>query len=492
MDLAAIASSLTTEGLDASVQHVDGWGLSTRSESLVAKPQSAEEVRRLFSFANEKGMSLGFRGSGCSYGDASQNKDGLLLDLTQFAKIKSFDEESGLLVADPGVTLEMIWRHCVPLGWWPPVVSGTMYPTLGGLLSMNVHGKNNWQVGTIGAHVQSFRLMTVEGEELVCDREQNSDVFHAAIGGFGMLGCFTEVRLQLKKLYSGRLEVEAISTPNLGEMIAYFETHKDDFDYLVGWVDCFPRGKALGRGLIHAARYLDEGEDERAQETMRVAAQDLPSRILGVVPKNKVWYGMRPMLNDWGMRAINAAKYWSGTFGQTRNKPYKQAHAAFAFLLDYVPDWKKAYGRGGLIQYQTFVPKEAAGRLHPALIDKCHKRGIVPYLGVYKRHRPDPFLLTHAVDGFSFAMDFRVTESNRTDLWRLCHEMDEMLVEAGGRLYFAKDATMMPRTAASIWGREAIEQFTEIKRRLDPETQLQTNLARRVFPDWFAGAESNA
>jgi hypothetical protein len=30
---------------------------------------------------------------------------------------------------------------------------------------------------------------------------------------------------------------------------------------------------------------------------------------------------------------------------------------------------------------------------------------MVPYLGVLKRHRPDPFLMTHAVDGFSMAME---------------------------------------------------------------------------------------
>lgn len=488
MDLTPIASALAAAKIEALVQHVDGWGLSTRSESLVVKPRDVETLQQLFALAKKHETTIGFRGSGCSYGDASQNQDGLLLDLSDFAKIKSFDEESGLLVAEAGVTLEQIWRRCVPSGWWPPVVSGTMYPTLGGLLSMNVHGKNNWQVGTIGSHVRSFKLLTVAGEELVCSPESNGDVFHAAIGGFGMLGCFTEVTLQLKKVHSGRLEVEAVSTPNLREMIAFFETNKDDFDYLVGWVDCFPKGKALGRGLIHAARYLPPGADDKASETMRESEQDLPSRILGVMPKSKVWYGMRPMLNDYGMRAINAAKYWSGTRGQTRNKPYKQAHAAFAFLLDYVPDWKKAYGRGGLIQYQTFVPKETAGELHPALIDKCHKRGIVPYLGVYKRHRPDPFLLTHAVDGFSFAMDFRVTESNRGDLWKLCHEMDEMLVAAGGRLYFAKDATMRPRTAESIWGEEAIARFAQLKQRLDPDARLQTNLARRIFPNWFAPA----
>ena len=460
--------------------------MSTRSKSVVVRPKSKDEVSGVFAFAREHGVPVGFRGSGCSYGDASQNEDGVVLDLSAFCEIKSLDPESGLLVADPGVTLEMIWRKSVPQSWWPPVVSGTMYPTLGGLLSMNVHGKNNWRVGTIGSWVRSFEILTPGGETLRCSPDENAELFHAAIGGFGMLGCFTEVTLQLKRVHSGCLDVESIAMPNLREMVAFFETEKDNWDYLVGWVDCFPGGKRLGRGLIHAANYIEEGADPEAQKFMSEQAQDLPSRFFGVVPKSMMWMGLRPMMNKLGMRFVNAAKYRSGLLGQTRGKPYKQPHAAFAFLLDYVPGWKKAYGTGGLIQYQTFVPKETAADTHSKLLEMCHAEGLVPFLGVYKRHRPDPFLLTHAVDGFSFAMDFKVTKGNRERLWNFTHRLDEVLLAAGGRLYFAKDATMLSPTAHSIWPEEALAKFRALKSRCDPASILQTNLSRRVFPEFRA------
>ena len=45
---------------------------------------------------------------------------------------------------------------------------------------------------------------------------------------------------------------------------------------------------------------------------------------------------------------------------------------------------------------------------------------------------------------------------------------------------------MQPRTAVAIWGRETIDEFRALKKRLDPKAQLQTNLARRIFPEWFA------
>jgi decaprenylphospho-beta-D-ribofuranose 2-oxidase len=68
-----------------------------------------------------------------------------------------------------------------------------MKTTLGGCAAMNVHGKNAYQMGTIGDHILEFEMLLPNGKLVTCSREQNSDLFHAAIGGFGMLGCFTSL-----------------------------------------------------------------------------------------------------------------------------------------------------------------------------------------------------------------------------------------------------------------------------------------------------------
>ncbi len=464
-------------------EEVSAWGMALESKSVVARPRNREELAKVFAFASRHEVPLGFRGGGCSYGDASMNDGAVLVDLSGYDEILSFDEETGLLVAEPGVTLEKVWRSVIGKGWWPPVVSGTMAPTLGGLLAMNVHGKNDWKAGTIGEHVSSFKLMTLEGEEIECSPEENADVFRAAIGGFGMLGCFTEIRLRMKKIYSGRVSVDAVATRDLRHMICWFEENRDRYHYLVGWIDCFPKGKRLGRGLIHAANHFQEGEDSEGRASMSSEAQDLPSRLFGVIPKRWMWRFLKPFLNDLGMRMINAAKFHAGVRGQTRGIPYPQEHAAFNFLLDYVPDWKFSYRPGGLIQFQSFVPKETAAGVHTSLLETCHREGIYPYLGVYKRHRPDPFLLTHAVDGFSFAMDFRVTAENRERLWDMTRRMTDEVLEAGGRFYFAKDAVLLAEQAHRIWPEEDLAAFLEIKRRLDPRGLLRTDLSRRLFPE---------
>jgi decaprenylphospho-beta-D-ribofuranose 2-oxidase len=160
---------------------------------------------------------------------------------------------------------------------------------------------------------------------------------------------------------------------------------------------------------------------------------------------------------------------------------FRESHAEFHFLLDYIPNWELSYGRGGLIEYQSFLPKETAEAAWTELIRLSLSRGLPSYLGVTKRHRPDKFLLSHAVDGFSLAMDFKVTDGNRTKLSRMLQEYDRIVLDAGGRFYFAKNSETTSESTMRFLGAEAIEKFKKLKKRCDPNELLESDLYRRIF-----------
>jgi FAD/FMN-containing dehydrogenase len=103
------------------------------------------------------------------------------------------------------------------------------------------------------------------------------------------------------------------------------------------------------------------------------------------------------------------------------------------------------------------------------------------YLGVTKRHRPDKFLLSHAVDGFSLALDFKVTDGNRARMREMLQEFDQIVLQAGGRFYFAKNSETTPETALKFLGQETVERFKALKHRTDPNNILESDLYRRVF-----------
>jgi FAD/FMN-containing dehydrogenase len=462
------------------LERVPSWGGATSAMSWVYRPTTVDGVREVLQLARAAGRNVGLRGAGQSYGDASTNAENVCLDTSRLTRVLEWDPGTGRIRVEPGVTIRQLWQYTLEDGWWPPVVSGTMHVTVGGAAAMNIHGKNNWKLGTIGEHVEAFELLLPSGELVRCSREERADLFHAAIGGFGMLGCFTSLTLQLKHVHSGLVEVEPVPARNLDELFDVVEARLSTADYLVGWLDTFARGAELGRGLIHHANYLPAGADRAAAQTLRVVNQELPPTLVGVVPKSIMWALMRPFTNDAGVRLVNLAKYRMSAYeGQHR---YRQSHAGFHFLLDYVPDWKRAYGPGGLIQYQSFLPADRARAVYRELLERSHRAGLTPYLGVFKRHRMDPFLMTHAVDGYSLALDFKVTARNRRRLWEHAAELTRVVLDAGGRFYFAKDSTLTAPQLERYRAEPRVQAFLALKRSLDPEGLLQTDLWRRLFP----------
>jgi decaprenylphospho-beta-D-ribofuranose 2-oxidase len=457
--------------------YLENFGHSLKSSSYLFKPENIEDISTVFKYAKHNGLKVTLRGAGRSYNDAALNSAGIVMDLTGMNKILDWNPETGLITAEPGVTLEKLWHIVLPDGWWPPVVSGTMTTTLGGCLGMNIHGKNNFRLGTIGDNVLEFKALLPTGAEITCSPTKNGDLFHAMISGMGMLGVFTSITLKMKKVYSGFLQVKAYPVSNIKSHLQAIADDAPEYDYTVGWLDATAGGSGLGRGQIHAAKYLHEGEDPEPRKTMQVQYQTLPATMFGVFPKSIIHYFMAPFMINPGVWLVNTAKY----VASLRTGHYRQSHAAFHFLLDYVPNWELAYGKNGLIQYQSFIPKETAEDAWREILSISQAQGIPAYLGVTKRHRPDKFILSHAVDGFSLALDFKVTDTNRERMRKMLQEFDKIVIRAGGRFYFAKNSETSPETAIQYLGAENVARFKALKQRTDPNHLLESDLYRRVF-----------
>jgi len=469
--------------LAQSYRYVEHWGMAGGATARVFYPRSVDDLRALFADARSSGHRITLRGAGNSYGDASTSSHGTVIDCARFNRILAFDATTGIVEVEPGVTLRDLWRHTLPLGWWPRVVSGTSFTTIGGIAAANIHGKNNFAVGTVGDAILEFDLLDAQGNLHTCSREKESELFHAAIGAFGLLGAFTRLRLQTKHVYSGELEVTTFAGKNLRELMDFVLAHVGDADYLVGWIDCLAAGDALGRGQIHHGRYLRADEDAYPEETLAVAHQELSPMVFGLFPKSELWRVLRLFNHDLGVRFINGVRYWQGRL-EGALPPKRWTHVEFSFLLDAVP-WKWSYGRTpghGLIQFQPFVPKESAHAVFSEILRRSQAKGFVPYLGVLKRHRPDPFWLTHAVDGWSFALDYKVTPRTREALFAFCRELAELVLAAGGRFYFAKDSILPAGALERMFPRERLDAFFTLKSALDPAGMLESDLWRRVAP----------
>lgn len=457
------------------IQQVSGYGMSVMSDGYVFRPTSVDEIRNAFAIARANGRQVVLRGAGRSYGDAAILPESVVVDMCRMRRVLSWDSKTGRMEVESGATIEDLWRLGIEDGWWPPVVSGTMFPTLAGALGMNIHGKNNPQAGTLGEHVLELDVLFSTGELRTLTPQD--DLFYAVISSFGQLGAITRVVLQMKKLHSGNLRVLPLTCANWDEHFEVFDRFEGNCDYLVSWVDCFGKGKSFGRGQIHVGWYTDEEGDPPS--SLKLDRQDLPDTIMGLLPKSMVWRFLKPFNNRTGMHFINWAKQMSSSIlGDGR--PYVQSLVAFSFLLDYVPNWRNAYLPGGFIQYQSFVPRAQAPEVFARQVELQQEAKLESFLGVMKRHRPDKFLFSHAVNGYSLALDFKLTTKNRERLWELAHQMNDLVVEAGGRFYLAKDSTLRPIDVRAYLGDATISRFLDFKKELDPENLLSSSLMKRI------------
>jgi FAD/FMN-containing dehydrogenase len=193
-----------------------------------------------------------------------------------------------------------------------------------------------------------------------------------------------------------------------------------------------------------------------------------------------MWRFLKPFTNRTGMRGINLAKYLVGST-VVDDKVGRQPLAAFSFLLDYVPEWKKIYLPGGLIQHQSFVPVDRAEEVFRDQLEICRENGMPSFLAVLKRHRPDSFLMSHGVDGYSLALDFPVVRGRRDKLWAMIRALAEPVAAAGGRFYPAKDAALPRELYRSTFRDGQLDRFADLKAELDPDRVLRSSLADRLI-----------
>lgn len=420
----------------STTEFVSGFGLYNFSVSEVFRPATREELTALLARLSAEGHPFVFRGAGQSYGAVNTNSAGPVVDLSRMNRIVSFDAATGLVRAEAGATIGDLWHFVVDKGWWPPVVTGTMNVTLGGCIAANTHGKNHWRRGSFADHV--LEIVVAGRDGTVRTVRADDPAFGLLAGAFGATDAVVEVELKLKRIETGFLDVEGFSLPNLSATLECLDAGKDDWEYLVAWIDCFPKGAGLGRSAVHRANHakaLPPGQDDG----LSVASQEreLPDKVAGIVPKSLVARALGLFAFDMGMRCVNLGKFLSGRALGTHR--YRQTLAAFNFLLDALPNWRNAYLPGGFIQYQLFVPKEKALEVMTEAIRLQHRLGVVSYLGVLKRHRVDPSPNGYTPDGFSLALDFPVTRRNSSRLIALCRRYDALVREAGGKVYRAKD-----------------------------------------------------
>ena len=402
------------------------------------------------------------RGLGRSYGDSSlpAAPDHEIVSTVLADRMLSFNEASGVLRAEAGLSLRDIYRLFLPRGWFVPVTPGTQFVTLGGMVAADVHGKNHHQAGCFGAHVVELVVRVADGRTVVCSPTVERDLFRATIGGMGLTGHILEVAFKMERVSSPWLWSESERMPNIDAFLIALNEARERWPMTAGWIDCVAGGKNMGRGILFKTRWATPQEAPSRPPRPKPAITipfDFPSFVLAPL----------------SIRVFNTLVYWKH-FRRVR-RGIVHPESSF-YPLDMVRHWNRMYGRLGLTQHQCVLPHEAGTEAVRRFLEVLVARGRASFLCVIKDCGPQGVgILSFPRPGISIALDIAV----RNDTPELIDALNECVIKEGGRIYLAKDAFTRAEHFRAMEPR--IEEFQRIRRQWDPTGKLRSAQSVRLL-----------
>lgn len=360
-------------------------------------------------------------GFGRSYGDSCLNAERELVACRRLNRILGFDESTGIVRCESGVTLSDIIDVFLPRGWFLPVTPGTRFVTIGGAIANDVHGKNHHCAGTFGAYIHQLGLHRSADGLVRCSAQENSEMFRATIGGLGLTGVIAWADLQLRPVPGPWIDVELIPFRSLRTFVDLSRESDGRFEYTVAWLDCFA-GKNT-RGVFFRGNHSStSGKKFHPKRGPRLPFA-LPAWIL----------------NRYAVKAFNALYYHVHALSQ---RAAVVGYDSFFYPLDSISQWNLLYGKQGFLQYQCVIPETNLAAFEE-LLDLIRRSGMGSFLGVLKQFGTASAagMLSFPRPGLTLALDFAM-RGDRT--LRLLDSLDKVVLENGGALYPAKDARMGP------------------------------------------------
>jgi decaprenylphospho-beta-D-ribofuranose 2-oxidase len=446
-----------------SQRRLTGWGRTCPSVAEVAEPADPASLAGLLAGAPPRGVIA--RGLGRSYNNAAQNGGGRVITTTRMNQITDFDAETGLVTCEVGVSLEQLMTAGLPRGWFVPVSPGTRQVTVGGAIAADVHGKNHHAAGSFARHVPSFDLLLADGQVRRVTPGSEPGLFWATAGGMGLTGIIVRATVQLTRVETSRLRVDTVRTPDIDETMAYLSRTDDSYRYTVAWSDCLARGGSLGQSVITSGNFATL--DELPASGRRDPFAFRPGALASAPPVFP-----RGLMNRYTVAMMNEAVYRRAP---RRRTDEIQAIGQFFHPLDGIRNWNRVYGPAGFLQYQFVVPFGENDTVRRSF-EKISAARAPSFVTVLKRMgEGDPGLLSFPMPGWTLALDF---PARTPGLARLLGWLDDAVLEAGGRVYLAKDARVPPRAFAQMYPR--LEEFRKLRAEVDPGGIFASDLSRRL------------
>src|SRR4051812_31738016 len=447
----------------------------TRVRELL-RPSTRDELAEIVRSASRKGAVISISGCRHSMGGQQFATDSICIDTRELDRVISFDRERGLLEAEAGIQWPKLIRAYLDAQadetkqWGiAQKQTGADTFTLAGSLSSNVHGRG-LSMKPLISNIESLTLINADGKSIRCSREDNSELFRLAIGGYGLFGLIETVTLRLlprQKLRRVVDIVRAIDLPRRFEERIAQNFLYGDFQFSVDEKST----DFLQRGVFSC--YEPTSEDE-----VIVAKKEL---------RDDDWLDLlRLAYTDREKAFKRYSDYYLSTNGQTY---WSDTNQLSAYLPNYSQKIRGQIGgeESSLIITEIYVPRADLPEFLAQAADLLRSnRTAVIYGTVRLIEKDDESFLAWAKQPYAciiFNLLTLHTSSGIEASARSFRGLIDLAIARGGSYYLTYHKFARPEQVTTCYPQ--FKEFLNLKRKYDPSERFQSDW-HRYYQKLFA------
>ena len=198
--------------------------LNATSVAEIYRPTSVGALQRAVRTVGANRGGLCIAGGRHAMGGQQFASGATLVDMNGLSKVLEFDRAKGEIEVEAGIQWPELYAYLqssqsdTSKPWaFVQKQTGADRLSIGGALSANAHGRGLTRPPMVG-DVAAFTLMDAQGKLRRCSRTENAELFRLAIGGYGLFGVMTTVRLRLTPRHKVQRTVEVIDLDKLPGM----------------------------------------------------------------------------------------------------------------------------------------------------------------------------------------------------------------------------------------------------------------------------------
>ena len=412
----------------------------------IATPRSADDVAKAIA-AWPGRVAVG--GGRYSMGGQVAVEGGLHLDMRGMNKLVWLRAPQQRVRVQAGMRWRDLQALIDPLGLAVKTMQSYSNFTVGGAVSVNAHGRYVGN-GPVGHSVRALQLVLADGQVIEASRQERSQLFQAALGGYGAIGVITEVELDL--VPNERME-RVVQALKLEDYPAFFRD----------------RVQADAASVMHNADLMPPRFDEPVSVTWRRTDKPLtePARLVAEGQR----YGLEQNV-IWLMTEVpGAASLRKSVVHPLLNKDPAVVWRNHEASLDVAELEPRTRRMSTYVLQEYFVPPRHFVAFARGMAKVLRERD-VEALNVSIRHSPrdvDALLPWAKEEVFSFVLYHKQRTHERAQkavgVWT--RELIDLVLRCEGRYYLPYQLHATQAQFEQAY--PEVKALRELKRRVDPK-----------------------